>query len=202
MSNHDNSTPDTTAPASDPRRPFGFWLRVIDHRLDDAMRELFAVEGITRRDWRRLNLIAGTVGDARMSEKLAARPERVEPLVERGWVEGEPGAWRLTEAGESARASLHERVSGLRAKVAGAVSPEDYATTLASLEAIARELGWNEDERMPRRHGRGFGRRHGGEETGERAHRGPHRGRDCGEHDHHGNGGRRSHRERPAANPS
>lgn len=204
MSNHDNRTPDTTAPTSDARRPFGFWLRVIDHRLDDAMRDLFAAEGITRRDWRRLNLIAGTVGDAPMSEKLAARPERVEPLVERGWVEGAPGAWRLTGAGESARASLHERVSGLRAKVTGAVSPEDFATTLASLEAIARELGWNEDERMPRRHGRGFGRRHGGEEAGERAHRGPHRGhgRDCGEHGNHGNGGRRSHRERPAANPS
>ncbi|KRC61454.1 hypothetical protein ASE14_11335 [Agromyces sp. Root81] len=154
--NHTNDDRDTTSP-----RPFGFWLRVIDRRLDEAMRELFAEEGITRRDWRRLNLVAGTVTDPRMSEKLAARPERVEPLVERGWVEGEPGAWRLTEAGKAARASLHERVATLRATVAGAVSPEDFATTLASLEAIARELGWVEGERMPRRHGRGFGRRHG-----------------------------------------
>lgn len=97
-----------------------------------------------------------------MSEKLAARPERVEPLVERGWVEGEPGTWALTEAGEAARASLQERVATLRAKVAGAVSPEDFATTMASLEAIAGELGWAEGERMPRRHHRGFGRRHGG----------------------------------------
>ena len=164
MTTPDNTQNSDNRPASP--RPFGFWLKVIDRRLDEAMGDLFAEEGITRRDWRRLNLVAGTVTDPRMSEKLAARPERVEPLVERGWIEGEPGAWRLTEAGEAARASLHERVATLRAKVAGAVSPEDFATTMASLEAIAGELGWVEGERMPRRHGRGFGRRHGREGFG------------------------------------
>jgi hypothetical protein len=202
-----DSNGDATIPTSP--RPLGYWLRVIDRRLDDAMRELFAADGLTRRDWRRLNLVAGTVSDPRLSEKLAARPERVRPLVDRGWVEGEPGAWRLTEAGEAARTSLHERVSSLRARVAGAVSPEDFATTLASLEAIARELGWTEGERMPRRHRRGFGhrlhgegfghrhdgehdaeghrerfgRRHPGEGFGHRHHHGdrPH-GRECGEH--------------------
>ena len=90
MTTPDN-TQNTNSPSASPR-PFGFWLKVIDRRLDEAMRDLFAEEGITRRDWRRLNLVAGTVTDPRMSEKLAARPERVEPLVERGWVEGEPGA--------------------------------------------------------------------------------------------------------------
>jgi len=131
-------------------RPIGYWLRVIDRRLDDRMRELFAAEGITRRDWRRLNLIGGAVVDPRLSERLAARPQKVAPLVERGWVAGEPGALTLTEAGEAARASLLERVSALRSEVAGTVSPDDFATTLASLEAIARTLGWTEDERMPR----------------------------------------------------
>ncbi|MEF3403168.1 MarR family winged helix-turn-helix transcriptional regulator [Agromyces sp. CCNWLW203] len=163
------NTNSTNSPSASPR-PFGFWLKVIDRRLDEAMSDLFAEEGLTRRDWRRLNLVAGTVTDPRMSENLAARPERVEPLVERGWIEGEPGAWRLTEAGEAARASLQERVATLRAKVAGAVSPEDFATTMASLEAIAGELGWVEGERMPRRRGRGFGRRHHGEGFGRRHH--------------------------------
>jgi len=163
MTTHDNDT-NTSIPTSP--QPLGYWLRVIDRRLDEAMRELFAAEGLTRRDWRRLNLVAGTVSDARMSEKLAARPERVQPLVERGWVEGSAGAWRLTEVGEAARASLHERVSSLRARVAGAVSPEDFATTIGSLEAIARELGWDEAERMPRPHSRGFSRRHHGEGFG------------------------------------
>jgi hypothetical protein len=181
---HDGDTPIPTSP-----RPLGYWLRVIDRRLDDAMRELFAADDLTLRGWRLLNLVAGTVSDPRLNEKLAARPERVRPLVDRGWIDGEPGAWRLTEAGEAARASLHERVSSLRARVAGAVGPEDFATTLASLEAIARELGWTEGERMPRRQGRGFGRRHPGEGFGHRH---------DGEHDAEGHGehfGRRLHGE-------
>jgi hypothetical protein len=184
-----NSTNSTDSPSASPR-PFGFWLKVIDRRLDDAMRELFAADGLTRRDWRRLNLVAGTVSDPRLSEKLAARPERVEPFVERGWVEGEPGAWHLTEAGETARASLQERVATLRAKVAGAVSPEDFATTMASLEAIAGELGWVEGERMPRGRRRGFGRRHGGEGFGRRHHgEGHHAGNgQCGHGHGHGHG--------------
>jgi hypothetical protein len=170
-------------------RPIGYWLRVIDRRLDERMRELFAAEGLTRRDWRRLNLIGGSVADPRMSERLASRPERVAPLIERGWVAGEPDAWTLTKAGETARATLLERVSALRVEVAGAVSPEDFATTLASLEAIARTLGWSEDERMPRRHGRGF-RHH---PRGERR-----------EHAHHGHGHRGHHadHEPTAANPA
>ena len=180
MTTDDNNTNSNTSIPTSPR-PLGYWLRVIDRRLDDAMSELFAADGLTRRDWRRLNLVAGTVSDPRLSAKLAARPERVQPLVERGWVDGEPGAWRLTEAGEAARASLHERVSSLRAMVAGAVSPEDFATTLTSLEAIARELGWTEGDRMPRRHGRGFGHRHNGEGFGHR-HDGEHHGEAHGEH--------------------
>lgn len=187
MTTHDNHTDDHNGTPTN-RRPLGFWLKVIDRRLDEAMRDLFTEEGLTRRDWRRLNLVAGTVTDTRMSEKLAARPERVEPLVERGWVEGEPGAWRLTEAGEAARASLHERVATLRAKVAGAVSPEDFATTMASLEAIAGELGWAEGERMPRRHGRGFGRRHGREGFGRRQHGQGFGRRHDGEGHRHGEG--------------
>ena len=202
MTTDDNTNTNTSIPTSP--RPLGFWLRVIDRRLDDAMREFFAADGLTRRDWRRLNLVAGTVSDPRLSAKLAARPERVQPLVERGWVDGEPGAWRLTEAGEAARASLRDRVSSLRAKVAGAVSPEDFATTLASLEAIARELGWNEDERMPRGRRRGFGRGlghpHGGEGFGQR-HGGTGFGHRRGEHHHRGGCDHGHDRDKAAAAP-
>ena len=186
MTTHDNHN-DSTVPTSP--RPLGYWLRVIDRRLDDTMRDLFAAEGISRRDWRRLNLIAGTVSDPRMTERLAARPERIAPLVDHGWVTGEPGSWSLTEAGEAALHSLHGRVSSLRSTVADAVSPEDFATTMSSLEAIARKLGWSEDERMPRKHGRSFG--HG--RPGERGHGlgHPHdseRGHGFGHRGEHGHG--------------
>ncbi|RXZ71682.1 hypothetical protein [Agromyces albus] len=171
MTTHDNHN-DTTVPTSP--RPLGYWLRVIDRRLDDTMRDLFAAEGISRRDWRRLNLIAGTVSDPRMIDRLAARPERIAPLIERGWVTGEPRSWSLTEAGDAALHSLHGRVSSLRATIADAVSPEDFATTMSSLEAIARQLGWSDDERMPRKHGRSFGHGRPGEHGHGVAHRSEH----------------------------
>lgn len=152
----ENFTDNTTPTA----RPLGFWLRAVDGLLAREFAAAFETEGITRRDWRILNLLGGDV----VSPELAARLERVggkklRRLVERGWVAGEPGAWTLTEEGRAAKARLGESVAGIRSRVAGAVSNEDFATTLASLEAIARELGWNPDERMPRGHGRGFGRR-------------------------------------------
>ncbi|UOE43286.1 MarR family winged helix-turn-helix transcriptional regulator [Agromyces larvae] len=146
------------------RRPLGFWLKLVDRRISDEMGALFADEGITRRDWRTLNLLAGDADDERLAHKLRHRPDLLGRLADLGWVDvpADPhDGPSLTDAGRTARDRLLERVTGLRARVAGAVSPEDFATTLATLEAIARELGWDESQPMPRgrRGGRGFGRR-------------------------------------------
>jgi len=138
-------------------RPFGFWLKLIDRRLSDEMQELFAADGITRRDWRMLNLLAGEARDERLAERLHSKPHALHHLAERGWIAGAPPV--LTDAGREARDRLEVQVRALRERVAGSVSAEDFATTLRSLEAIARELGWDESESIPRGH-RG-GRRHG-----------------------------------------
>ena len=37
------------------------------------------------------------------------------------------------------------------------ISDEDYATTMATLEKMARNLGWDESQRTERGFGRGFG---------------------------------------------
>jgi hypothetical protein len=42
------------------------------------------------------------------------------------------------------------------------ISDEDYATTMATLEKMARNLGWDESQRPERGFGRGPGRRHFG----------------------------------------
>ena len=121
------------------------------------MQTLFDADGITRRDWRMLNLLAGEARDERLAERLHSKPHALHHLAERGWIAGAPPV--LTEAGREARDRLEVQVRALRERVAGAVSAEDFATTLRSLEAIARELGWDESDPMPRGH-RG-GRRHG-----------------------------------------
>lgn len=160
--NTDQTNTEPNTPDGPGGRPIGFWLKVVDRRISEEMETLFAADGLTRRDWRMLNLLAGTARDEHLAERLHAKPHVLHRLVERGWVVGFPP--KLTDAGREARDRLESRVSALRERVARAVSPEDFATTMRSLEAIARELGWDESQSLPRgqRGGRRFGHRHHG----------------------------------------
>lgn len=156
---HDSDDNDTDpAQTADPgRRPLGFWLRLVDRLIAHEFATAFGDEDATRRDWRLLSLVdAAETADA--AERLGRHRKRLRGLVERGWAVETDGVWSLTDEGRAAKERLGTLVDGIRAKVAGAVSPEDYATTLASLQAIARELGWDESQPMPRSPRRGFGR--------------------------------------------
>ncbi len=138
-------------------RPLGYWLRIVDALLDREFATAFEGEEITRRDWMLLNVLSRGVELPGFAERFARKGKRLRRLEERGWVEEQgDGTWTLTDEGRAATARLGEIVDGIRARVSGAVSPDDFATTMASLEAIARELGWEEGMRMPHRR---FGRR-------------------------------------------
>ena len=138
------------------RRPLGYWLRTVDGLITREFAAAFDGAEIDRRDWMLLNALSGDVETPSFAERFVRKGKRLRNLAERGWVEEQgDGTWALTDEGRAAREQLGEIVDGIRSRVADAVSPEDYATTMASLEAIARELGWEEGQRMPRR---GFGR--------------------------------------------
>ena len=138
------------------RRPLGYWLRTVDGLITREFAAAFDGADIDRRDWMLLNALSGDVEMPSFAERFVRKGKRLRNLAERGWVEEQgDGTWALTEEGRAAKEQLGEIVDGIRSRVADAVSPEDYATTMASLEAIARELGWEEGQRMPRR---GFGR--------------------------------------------
>lgn len=62
----------------------------------------------------------------------------------RGWVIVDADGITLTDTGREAHDALRTKVDAVRQTVADAVSPEDLATTLASLESIARAFGWAE----------------------------------------------------------
>ena len=137
------------------RRPLGYWLRTVDGLITREFAAAFDGADIDRRDWMLLNALSGDVEMPSFSERFARKGKRLRNLAERGWVEEQgDGTWSLTDEGRAARERLGEIVDGIRSRVTDAVSPEDYATTMASLEAIALELGWDEGQRMPRR---GFG---------------------------------------------
>ena len=138
------------------RIPLGYWLRTVDALITREFAAAFDGADIDRRDWMLLNALSGGAPLPSFAERFVRKGKRLRNLADRGWVEENgDGTWSLTDEGRAAQAELGEIVDGIRSRVAGAVSPEDYATTMASLEAIARELGWEEGQQMPRR---GFGR--------------------------------------------
>lgn len=217
-------------------RPLGFWLRTVDRAVKHSMHEVLAEDGLGRRSWRTLELIAS--GASSVEEIDAAlpphrrgphgpehvrrrggfgpgrgfgRPERtaeatadtasadrpsdhehahpahdrafgrgrefgpgfgrdhrfggapfgpghhrghrgprrstadiVMDFAARGWVIVDADGITLTNTGREAHDALRTKVDAVRQTVADAVSPEDLATTLASLESIARAFGWAE----------------------------------------------------------
>ena len=137
-------TPDDNAGA----RPLGFWLRTVDALINREFAAAFDGEGATRRDWMLLNAVSGDVNVPGFADRFARKGgKRLRGLEQRGWVEESgDGTWILTEEGTAAKERLGGIVDDIRSRVSGAVSPEDFATTLASLEAIARELGWDEND--------------------------------------------------------
>lgn len=161
MNNTDTQDPENTAPDSD--RPFGYWLKAVDRLMAAEFAASFESEHASRRDWRLLNAVDGTVTPRRPLTR-----HKLHALVERGWIAAEGDGWTLTDEGRDAKDRLGGIVDGIRAKVADAVSPEDLATTIASLEQIARVFGWDEGTPLPRgrTHGRRFGRRGFGHQGG------------------------------------
>lgn len=161
MNTSDTQNTDSTS------RPFGFWIKAVDRLMAAEFTSAFEGENASRRDWRILNAIDGTAP--------ARRPlnaHKLHDLVERGWVVADGDGWTLTDDGRAAKERLGGIVDGIRAKVSDAVSPEDLATTLASLEQIARAFGWDEETPLPR----GRGRRHGFGHRGLGSGFGPERG--------------------------
>ena len=158
ISDNDNDNDSGSGPTD--RRPLGYWLRVVDGLLTHEFAVALEAEGLTRRDWMLLNVLSGDVDAPGLNERLARKGKRLRSLEDRGWAEQRgDGTWVLTDLGRSEKERIGEIVDGIRSRVVDAVGDEAFATTMASLEAIARELGWDESDAGRRGfpHGPGFG---------------------------------------------
>lgn len=145
INDNEQNDPDETTPSAG-RRPLGYWLRAVDGLLTREFASALADEGIGRRDWMLLGVLSGDVEAPELRERLARKGKRLRGLEERGWVaEQGDGTWALTELGRSEKERIGGIVDEIRARVVGAVGDDEaYAALTTSLEAIARELGWDE----------------------------------------------------------
>lgn len=206
-----NETPMNLQNSETTSRPLGYWLKAVDRLLSAEFAAAFEGQGATRRDWRLLNIVDDSVASDR-----PLRGPRVRALAERGWITRIDDSWTLTDEGRAAKDRLSEVVTTIRARVTHAVPAADLATTLATLETLAREFGWDENAPLPRKRRGHFGRRFGGEahfahdrrfdhgqshsacehadENPAHSHHGhPHHG--CDHHGRHDHSGHRSHHE-------
>lgn len=133
-------------------RPIGFWLKLVDQLLDKTFADSLEEHGITRRQWQLLGVLAR--GPASMLELASALgpfldtasgesvTDHVGELVESEWVSVDGDTYTLTERGTTAHARLTEIVDRMRALSVEGVTEGDYEATVATLERMATNLGW------------------------------------------------------------
>ncbi len=170
------------------RRPLGYWLRAIDGPLRENMRDAFATFGVTRREWRTLTTLkAGPASAAAIEAALpprrgkGPRPEHthrehrtfeqlLDGFVSRGWASLDRGSYALTAEGERIHEAVLANVQKVRATVTAGIPDADYATTMATLERIATNVGWDPERRLGRGRGHGPHRGHGPRVHSEHGH--------------------------------
>jgi DNA-binding MarR family transcriptional regulator len=137
----------------DTPRPIGYWLKLVDRLIDEQFASTLEEHGVTRRQWQLLNVLSrepATVEqlDAAVAPFLSAddgesSAEHLTELIESAWVSATHDGYELTDRGRTAFERLAEVVATQRTIVADGVTPEQYEQTVAVLERMARNLGWD-----------------------------------------------------------
>ena len=138
----------------DSPRPIGFWLKLVDRMIDEQFASTLEEHGVTRRQWQLLSELSqgpASVGqlDAAVAPFLSADDhessvEHLTELIDSGWVDATDAGYEITDRGRIAADRLAAVVDAQRALATEGVTPEQYGATLAVLERVARNLGWND----------------------------------------------------------
>jgi DNA-binding MarR family transcriptional regulator len=136
------------------QRPIGVWLQLVDRLITEQFAATLDEHGVTRRQWQLLNVLQR--GPASVEQLDAAVAPFLDPdatessadhlseLIESGWVDATPSAYELTERGRVAFDRLSVVVQANREKAGEGLSADEYENTLATLEKLARNLGWSD----------------------------------------------------------
>lgn len=149
-----NLDPDTDGRAF---RPIGWWARLLDERITAGMTRVLAAWSLDRLGWQVLNLTAraAPIDRATLVTGLApfASVERVGLVVDelhrRGWLA--PGAIAaaltagrttvvLTPEGRTTHRAMVAAIEAFRDRMRAGVTPEEYATTVATLRRMSENL--------------------------------------------------------------
>jgi hypothetical protein len=140
------------------QRPIGFWLKLVDRMVDERFASTLEEHGVTRRQWQLLSILSrgpATVDelDTAIAPFLAPPADDTEPdssaenlgeLIESGWVIAAGEGFAITERGSTAFTRLAEVVAANREIATEGVAASEYDAMVATLEQIARNLGWTD----------------------------------------------------------
>jgi len=136
----------------DTPRPIGYWLKLVDRLIDEQFASTLEEHGVTRRQWQLLNVLdtePSTVEqlDAAVAPFLSAddhetSAEHLTELIDSAWVDATPTGYELTDRGRVAFERLAAVVAERRTAATEGISAEQYTQTLAVLERMARNLGF------------------------------------------------------------
>lgn len=153
-------------------RPIGFWLALVDRLIDERVGHTLDEHGVTRRQWQLLSILAtepttgeqlsaairpfsrpdaaGAITDAGVGVGAApgepeTAAENLDELIESEWVVFDDERYDLTPRGHTLFQKLRDVLDESRGRVADGVAPDDYETTVATLERMASNLGWRDD---------------------------------------------------------
>ncbi len=134
------------------RRPIGYWVKLVDRLLEEQLDGTLQNDGLTRREWQLLNTLSDS---PRSQEELedavspflangATLDQQLAGLTRRALITSVEKYFALTDAGALLLQRALESVSAQRQQLVMGLSDDDYERTVATLEAMARNLGWDE----------------------------------------------------------
>jgi hypothetical protein len=136
-----------------PNRSLAYWLALVDRLVEERFSTALEEHGVTRLQWRILGVLsAGAASADELDSALAELPptdgeetpaEELDELLDSGWVVAGDGRFTLTERGQSAHDGLAEVVTELRVTLVADISEPDQDQAAATLERMARNLGWD-----------------------------------------------------------
>ena len=133
-------------------KPIGYWLKHADEVITEHVDRVLSDNGFTRSRWQVLNIIyqAGTTTRSGVFDTMQTFMDApqldgiIEGFLEEGWLvkhgEGNGARLTLTAAGKAKRESIFELQREVRRRAMQGISEQEYATVIAVLERMVRNL--------------------------------------------------------------
>lgn len=137
------------------QRPIGYWLKLVDRLIDEQFARTLDEHGVTRMQWQLLNVLSRGQASVEMLDAVVAPSiavggestlDHLTELIESAWVNATPTGYELTERGHGALDRLTNVVADQRTVMAAGVPEASYLTTTKTLEQLAFNLGWRDDD--------------------------------------------------------